>query len=510
MLENITLDNPCGEDIKYDDAYIEIETEVEKNFNVSNTENTKWDVVITKCEDLLHTKTKDLKLLSYWLYAQKRFNHWENFLTSFETYTQVLEKYNKALYPKVEKRKIKILEWLENVLENELLENVENFNKDHLTYLLHILDSLNHALSLTLDDTDTFFKEVQTKVSHMLQHIENQINEEAKRKETQEQELLRQQEEERILAETQKLRRSEEEETLSKFSVAITTEVIDDAMTLSSSDMDTCVTSIIDLSNTLFKKAPADYYSYKLLFSLGEMLIEESLKHNTLDDLVPSEDIIKAARNLIDNKVSTTQLNAVIEQLLIRSTWIEGYYIISQLLYKLNRKEDASKLESMLFTFLYKEQEILNKMKMIPETMEEWLQTKILSLNDKGESAIEYQLAYQEVLKVKKEQSQKNALLLLEDYYQKSKNEESRFRWKLLFIDFALEIGDKKVALSLLLELEKLIEIHAIDQWQPELAIITYETFLKPILIQEIKEDIKDRIYNKLSILDVKKVIKLH
>lgn len=511
MLKNITSNNPCGNDIKYDDKYIEIETEIEKNFNVSNTDTTKWDRVISQCEDLLKNNTKDLKLLSYWLYAQKRFNNWDDFLISFEIYTKVLLQYNNNLYPEADRRKIKILEWIENVLEDELLNALENFNKEKLTHISSILDSLENAITLTVNSKDSFFKDSQKKSSSMLLQIEDKINEEKRLKEIHEQKLLKQEEEERILSETQKLRRSEEEETLSKFSLDDTSKIIDDKTVLTSSDIDDCLTNIINISSSLFKKAPADYFSYKLLFSLGEMLIEEALINNAiLDDLIPSDDIISVARNLTNNKVSINQLNALIEQLLIRPTWIEGYYIISQIFYKLNRQNDAIKLEDMLFTFLKKEKVSLEKNNMIPESMDEWLQTKILSLQDNKSNTIEYQHTYQEVLKIKKEQSEQNALMLLEDYYQKAKTQESRFRWKLLFVDFALEIGDRKVALSLLLELEKLIEKYSINQWQPELAIITYETFLKPILAQELKGEVKERIYNKLSILDIKKVIKLH
>ena len=65
------------------------------------------------------------------------------------------------------------------------------------------------------------------------------------------------------------------------------------------------------------------------------------------------------------------------------------------------------------------------------------------------------------------------------------------------------------MAFSLLLELERLIEVYKIDQWQPELAIMTYETLLKPIITQELGAEGKERIYNKLSILDIQKVINL-
>ncbi|MCF6244393.1 MAG: TssA family type VI secretion system protein [Sulfurovum sp.] len=512
MLKDITENRPCGEDIKYDDKYIEIETEVEKDFNVANTGETNWETVIIKSEDLLQHQTKDLKLLSYWLYAQKEFNGWDGFLTSFEMYTQLLMQYNKELYPKSEKRKIKILEWLENILEDKLLQSLEKFNKEQLQQLSDILKAFATAIPLTTSTENTFFKETEKKSSDMLFDIKRKEDEKKEMEKMRAEELLKQKEEETLTIEAQRLRRSEEEKIIEKFSTTNTTQTLDENMALSSSDMDNCITTIRNISESLLKKAPADYLSYKLLFSLGEILLEEFFmqQSSTSNDLIPSEDIIKVARNLENNNISIEQLNALIEQLLIRPSWIEGYYIISKMLYKLMRKNDAAKLENMLFTFLYREEDKLNKINMIPDTMQEWLQTKILSLKNDGDNTLEYQHVYQEVLKIKNEQNEQNALLLLEDYYYKAKSEESRFRWKLVLVDFALEVGDKKAALSLLLELEKLIDMYAIHQWQPELAIKTYDTILQPILSQELKVEVKERIYNKLSILDIKKIIELH
>lgn len=511
MLIEITSDNPCGDDIKYNDVYIEIETEIEKHFNASNTAESRWDVVIRKSEDLLKNYSKDLKLLSYWLYAQKRLNGWDAFLASFEIYIKLLETYNKDLHPKSEKRKVKLFEWMENVLEDELLISIESFTEEQLIRLSNILKALKSTVPLTIKSEDTFFKDSQKKCSEILQKKENEKKENEKLKEAREAEKLKQKEEDETLAKIQKTRRSEEEEILAKLSSSSATEIININTALTTSDIDNCQKSIIDTCQKLFKKSPIDYFTYKLLFTLGETTIEESFHENSnlIDTLIPSNDIIQAAREM-ENSASSKQLNALIEQLLLHPAWLEGYYIVSKILYKLSRKEDAKKLENMLFYFLHKELSSLTKYKMIPETMNKWLQAKNLSMSDGNSDSVEYKQVYQEVLKIKKEQSEQNALTLLEDYYHQSKNKESRFRWKLVFVDFALEIGDKKLALSLLLELEKLIEIHSIDQWQPELAITTYEILLKPILMQELQPEIKDRIYNKLSILDIKKVIKLH
>lgn len=514
LVEVITDENPCGKDYKYEDEYIAIEIEVEKDFNISNTGETQWDMVSTKCENLLKEHTKDLKILSYWLYAQWRLNGLNTFNASLQIYAEIIEKYNKELYPKITKRKIKTFEWLENLLEEPLLKGIEEFTKEALIELSKNLEILQEHIPITTESDYVFLKDVRNVCNTRIKRIENEENEALRQQEIQKEEELKRQKENEALSEAEKIRRSEEAGILEKFSTN-TVEVKNNLISLEVENIDAIFKSIIALSKPLLEKAPGDYFSYKMLFSLSEILIVESYTNaiSEYDDFIPSNDIIFAVRRLPEeNNISITQLVALIEQLLIRPTWIEGFFIASRILYKLGRTEDALHLENDIFHFVYQNEKILNiqinNQKLIPEDMLAWMETKALSLNNNSGDTIEYQHAYQKVLKVKKEQNQHNALILLEEYYQKAQCEEERFRWRLLFVDFALEIGDKKLALSLLYELERIIELHKINLWQPNLAIATYEMFLKPLFTQELDVQYKERIYNKLSILDVQKVMK--
>lgn len=516
ILEDITDKDPCGIDYKYDDEYISIELEIEKNFNVSSAGETQWDIVILKCENVLSNHSKDLKILSYWLYAQWNLNGWFSFLSSLENYTGVIEKYTNALFPHAEKRKVKIFEWLENVLEDLLIKEVETLSKDDLIKLSGIFERLERSVSVTITDEYTLFKELSLVCNNTIQRLNANEEAEKKQEEYQKQEALRRAAEHEALSEAEKTRREEEEEILSKFSSnnsfhGDTTQLEE----ISCSDIDIIQTTLVPLSESLLKKSPRDFIGYKVLFSLGEILLGEALRDSSiqLDDFIPSNDIINVTRRLEEGSVNVSQLEALIEQLILRPTWMEGYYIIAKILYKLSYTKDAMQVESMLFYFLSKEEKILeiqiNGDKFIPEHIVSWMQTKLLALNNSDNSAIEYQHTYQEVMKIKNEENAKNALAVLEEHYQKAKGEESRFRWRLLMVDFALEIGDKKLALSLLYELEHLIEIYKINIWQPTLAVNVYEILLKPMFTQELGAENKERIYRKLSILDVQKVIKL-
>ena len=515
ILEKISESEPCGVDFKYDDEYIAIETEIEKNFNVSNTGETQWDIVILKCENVLINHSKDLKILSYWLYAQWKINAQSLFFTTFETYIGVLERYNKDLFPKANKRKIKIFEWTEKVLEDSLLKLLDDLNKINLDKFYELLELLEKTLPALIESEYDLFKDVRIKCAKQIEVIKTKEEEELKQEELQKQEQLKKQEQLIAQNEAEEQRREEESEILSKFSSQNTQESSAQFNALGETEIDDITSTILSLSKELLEKSPGDFIGYKILFNLAEILLEEASKNNSTitDNFLPSNDIIQATRRLGEGSVSFPQLKALIEQLILRPTWIEGYYTASKILYKLSQTDNATQLENMLFHFLSQNNEIvkmtIGDQEMVPENLVLWMQTKLLSLNDSDNSAIEYQHAYQEVMKIKKEENAQNAFMVLEKHYQKAQNEESRFRWRLLMVDFALEIGDKKLALSLLYELERVIAKYQIDLWQPALAISVYEMLLKPLFAQELSSENKERIYSKLSILDVQKVIKL-
>lgn len=520
ILAPITEAQPTGEDYKYDDEYLEVEVEIEKSFNTTSETETQWDFVVFRCEKILKENSKDLKIASFWLYAQWRMNSWSGFFNTLEAYTKFIDIYGKEVYPLVGRRKIKVLEWVEKVFEEPFLKILDQFSETELERLSSIFDLLSNAVPACVESEFILLKDVQEQTQVLLKTTK-QREEDAKRMAIlQAEEDEKRRELEAIQTQAQQTRRSEEEEILSKFGTSSSSHTfltgMEDYTPLTHDDLDVTINPLIDVAKSLFDKAPADYMAFKMLFSVTELMLEEALNDSTIqrDDFMPSDDICHVARELGESsKVSLSQLSTLEEQLLLRPTWIEGYYIASKILYKLDRPDDAIKLEALLLHFLHKEEALLtldiDGKSLIADKMLVWVNTKLPDLCGEGGSSVEYQRAYQEVLAVKKEENTQNALSLLEKYYQSATGDEARFRWRLLFVDFALEIGDKKLAFSLLLELERLIEVYKIDQWQPELAIITYETLLKPIITQELGTEGKERIYNKLSILDIQKVVNI-
>jgi len=519
MLDPINPENPCGEEMKYDDAYLAIEIEIEKSFNAIVETDVQWDEIASQCETLLAQNTKDLKIASYWLFATWKMHGWGAFVQALEMYTQLLETFRDKLYPLQPKRKEKILDWIESRLGDPLSQALGAFSNGQLENLSETLERLNNVTREITEGKDTFFKKIQQDILDFFENEKRRIaSMEAREKERREEELRRKEEEKRQ-EESKAIRRVEEEEILSKFSPASSSDVQENPShhtPLGHENIEALHDPLLGLARSLFEQAPFDYFSFKMLFSLGEILWEDFLRDSEViyDDFVPSDDVRRAVLALRESAVVTSeQLRALEEQIRIRPTWLEGYFVAAGMLRTLGEVQTAEKLEGLIVHFLFRHTELMDMSvedtPFLGEKLVAWAKKNILDFQGEGAGSdqAQFRQVYQEALTLYRGESAEEAFAFLEEYYRQSRGAEERFRWRLIYVELALEVGDKRLALALLLELERLIEAHRIDQWQPDLAIATYEQMLKPILIQELGAEAKERIYQKLSILDVQKVI---
>ena len=518
ILDPIASENRCGNDFKYGDQSLSVEIEIEKAFNATNEEEIDWDFIIGNSEDILVKNSKDLKIASYWLYSQWRKNGWSNFFHYLDMLTMLVVSFGKDLHPAKSTRKIKIFEWLESVFEKPFLDILDKLSEEELKRLKEILDKLNEGISKCVEEEINIFREVHRGIVGLIEGVSRREEERAKERQQQQEEERRRQLEAACEQEAKDMRRSEEKEILDKLAATRAAENIDteNIEKLTYESLEIIIDPMLEQIQKMIDIAPTDYFAIKPLFSLGEMIIEKALLDTEIvrDDFIPSVDVCNASRAILNHgTISIQQLTALEEQLIIRPTWMEGYYILSQLLYKFNKIQDAKSLEELIIHLIYRKKELLDfvvdERTFIEGDMLIWVKERLTIFGDSDEANVKYKTSYQKALSIKDEKGVDNALLFLEKNYKNSSSEEERFRWRLVFSEFALAIGNRKLALSLLLELEKIIERYSLDKWQPELAIETYEILLKPVMIQELGNDNKERIYQKLSILDLQKIINL-
>jgi len=520
LLEPIASDSRVGDKFTDEDKYLELELEIEQSFNdVSQTE-VNWNFVIKRSEEILIEHSKDMKVLSYWLYAQWKFNGWLGFFDAFHTFASVLNAYNKELYPQKEKRKIKILEWIDKVFEKPLEENVKQFSKEQLGSLVETFSVLEEALEATVEEKVIFLKPAYTEAKRLLGEIqrkeENQLKEATAFKEEQEKRYNEDKELQAVRAQKQE----EDEEVISQFQTKIrmndVSESDTDEKVLEYEDIVEHTSALLTICETLFVSSPREYLPFNLLFAYAAIMLEEVLENKEIktDKLLPSQEVITAIRDSLDSTINLQQLRALQEQLLEYPSWLEGYYIAARMLHRLGGADVAQKIEESLYRYVDRQEKCIgfstsSGVTLVPVQLETWAKQKVLGLHGEGDSDVEYKKVYQEALALKVKENSQNALEFLEKHYNDASSAEARYKWRLLMVDFLLEVGDKRLALALLLALEEQIEIYKLDIWQPSLAIQTYDLLLKPMMMQQLGEENQERIYKKLSILDLQKVLKL-
>jgi type VI secretion system protein VasJ len=122
IIEKISSKNPTGSDQKYEDTYLAIEAEIDKTMSASSAGGVDWTLISEHATQILELKSKDLKIASYWLYAQWKLSSWDGLEFALPLYTKLIATYKMKLFPKSTKVKLRILEWLHESLSILILD----------------------------------------------------------------------------------------------------------------------------------------------------------------------------------------------------------------------------------------------------------------------------------------------------------------------------------------------------------------------------------------------------
>ena len=122
ILKDIDSSQRCGTDYKYEDLYLLIEQEIDKNNSVTQ-DSTDWNYIYTQSKMLLENETKDLKLAIWWLFASWKNYSWEGLEKNLPILIEFITIFNIDMFPKSPKSKINILFWLDEALTKEIIHN---------------------------------------------------------------------------------------------------------------------------------------------------------------------------------------------------------------------------------------------------------------------------------------------------------------------------------------------------------------------------------------------------
>ena len=150
----ISTDTPAGADVRYDPAYDELQSEVDK-LSSPAAGPVDWEKVGRFASDILTNKSKDLLVASYLAVALIHTKRSDGFSAGLKLYLELMERFWEELYPqKIRMRgRVRALEWWLEKTE-AALRQVQDlyFAPDQLALIKENLDRLDNFLGEHLEN----------------------------------------------------------------------------------------------------------------------------------------------------------------------------------------------------------------------------------------------------------------------------------------------------------------------------------------------------------------------
>ncbi|SFV57499.1 Uncharacterized protein ImpA [hydrothermal vent metagenome] len=483
--------NPCGSDYKYEDAFLAIEAEIDKSNSMLEGMSTDWDKILSASLDLLQKSTKDIKVFSWWLYATLKKDGASSLESSLSTLNTLLFTYENKLFPKSKKVKVSSMKWLESLLEKEIL--LEN-------------GSVNSAV-----DTEVFFKLFQDLEKNFSLCVEEEVS------------IFR------------KIRSVLDRDMKSKqiTSIAVTTPVVKAKSIQTENSQPSTISSDSQAKQVFrnFKKTALllqKYYMNLNSFDIRSIRLVRMVAWMEIDELPmdtdgktplhsPSELSINGIEDLLAEEKFNEALHILESLLSLSPFWLEGHFMVFNILTELAQVKAANEVKNTLMTFVKANDRILelkfqDNTPFASKKLKAWLSESSNEISvSKNETNIvdirEETITKAHVLAKKKQI--KEAMKLLQEQSTLAINKEDRFHWRLAKAELAVEFGKKDVALALLEELKKDIDKYNLDEWQPELAGKVFSLYLKTFNRTTVDLEDLNSAYARLCKIDIAQALEI-
>lgn len=152
--------NPAGDDVKYDEDFELIESEMAKLTSPSASGEIDWDKVSKLSYTILETKSKNILVAVYLSYALYKLRGIDGLEDGVGVIADILENYWETLYPPKRRLKgrINAIEWWLNKVSKDL-QNIEDVecDSDKKDVLVANLKKIDEFLNEQIDDAPLFF-----------------------------------------------------------------------------------------------------------------------------------------------------------------------------------------------------------------------------------------------------------------------------------------------------------------------------------------------------------------
>ena len=156
----ISQENPAGDDVKYDDDFEKIESEIAKLSSPSESNAVDWELVAKLCEEILEHKSKNLLITVYLAYALWRLRGIDGLSDGIKILADLLENYWEVLYPPLRriKGRINAVEWLLDKV-SKAFENSDDIEIDAVKKngFMADLKRVDNFLNAQLEEAPLFY-----------------------------------------------------------------------------------------------------------------------------------------------------------------------------------------------------------------------------------------------------------------------------------------------------------------------------------------------------------------
>lgn len=491
ILRDFSEPNVCGIDCKYNDLYLFIEQELDKDNSVTQEEGTNWHLVLKNCEELLINHTKDLKIATWWLYANFKLKSVDGLLYGLDTYISLIEKYLIDIYPKSKKSRTNILYWFETNLSNDIekdedcIKSMKN-NKKFNT----LLNKLDLAIKNISNENKNNFKALIKLTEPLIKNANSQIS---------------------GLNQIQEIKK---EPTIGKSAIQ---EFLEEINTDSDA---TKVLRIIKKNASLL----ADFYRKKDFSDLRALKITRFLSWFDIDGLPyssgkktslypPSDMELDLVDELYRTKRYVDALYLIEEILEVCPFWFDGHFYAFNIFEQTNNITASLEVKNSFVSFLKSNNGILdfyfiNDSPFASAKTKKWIEKELVNNQQNDEELNigkikESEFYLEKIYETANLGKVKEAIEMFQTKYFESSNVEEKFNWRFKQSQFAVEYEKKDIALALLEELEKDIDKYHLTEWNPKLASKVYTMLLNNFTNLDLHIDKLNFIYKNLCKTDV-------
>lgn len=488
ILNPLSESLPCGVDYKYEDSFLAIEAEIDKTNSMLEGVSTDWNEVAKASLELLENYSKDTKVFCWWAYAKWKSQSVSGLQEALSLFNTLLTTYEDKLFPKSTKVKISSLNWLEELLNEEIIDERGSLKASiDPEAFLNIFKELEEKFSLTVKDEVAVFRKLRSA-------LEREV-------------------------------KSKEIEATATPTVTTNPQSVGTELSEIGSDADAAKVL------RSFKKQAGllhNYYRGQDSSDIRSVRLVRLLSWFEIDSLPVDEDgktplnpPSEMSTNGIDDLIAEEKLDEALDSLesllTLSPFWLEGHLMAFNLLTQMGHEACALEVKNALVSFVKADEKILelsfkDTTPFASIKLKQWLgesmgEASIAVVGENSEDDREEVI--EKAYALAKKKRIKEAMGLLQVNYGLAVSKEDKFHWRLAKAEVAAEFGKIDVAKALLEDLKRDIDRYNLDEWKPELAARVFSLYLNTFNRTQVDVEHINTAYARLCKIDIKQALEI-